>query len=88
MIQTLTAVISGQQQISAKIDSQQSLKAELLMPLHDKYPDYQGETEFTPSEDEQIIPVAGKSVLENIKINPIPNNYGLITWNGAILTVS
>ena len=24
----------------------------------------------------------------NITINPIPSNYGLITWNGSILTVS
>lgn len=49
---------------------------------------YTGEYEFTPSDTEQIINVSGKTPLQNIKINPIPNNYGLITWNGAYLFIS
>ena len=24
----------------------------------------------------------------NVTVNPIPSNYGLITWNGSVLTVS
>lgn len=49
---------------------------------------YTGEYEFTPSDTEQIINVSGKTPSQNIKINPIPNNYGLITWNGAYLLIS
>lgn len=49
---------------------------------------YTGETEVTPSEETQVLFTAGKVVEQNIKINPIPSNYGLITWNGSILTVS
>lgn len=49
---------------------------------------YTGEYEFTPSETEQIIRVSGTTPSQNIKINPIPNNYGLITWNGAYLFIS
>lgn len=49
---------------------------------------YTGEYEFTPSDTEQIINVSGKTPSQNIKINPIPNNYGLITWNGAYLFIS
>ena len=52
------------------------------------YPTYEGEIFFTPSQSEQIIPVGHKVTLNNITIAPIPNNYGLITWNGATLTVS
>lgn len=49
---------------------------------------YAGPYEFTPSEQEQTIPIRGKIGLQNITIGAIPNNYGLITWNGSVLTVS
>ena len=49
---------------------------------------YDGPYEFTPSQEEQTIQINGKTAVRNITINPIPNNYGLITWNGAVLTVS
>ena len=51
-------------------------------------PAYTGQTEVTPSAEEQILYTANKTVLENIVINPIPSNYGLISWNGSTLTVS
>ena len=49
---------------------------------------YDGAYEWTPTDALQTIEIANKKALENIKINPIPSNYGLITWNGSTLTVS
>ena len=49
---------------------------------------YEGAYEFTPSDDEQTILIAGQIAEQNIKINPVPQNYGRIEWNGATLTVS
>ena len=49
---------------------------------------YNGATEFTPSDEAQTIEIAGKTATQNITINPIPSNYGKITWNGSALTVS
>ena len=49
---------------------------------------YDGAYEFTPTQETQTVPTAEKLLLENITINPIPNNYGLITYNGAFITVS
>lgn len=49
---------------------------------------YDGPTEFTPSGSTQTIAIADKKALTDITINPIPSNYGLITWNGSELTVS
>lgn len=49
---------------------------------------YDGSYEFTPSESTQTIEIADKRALTDITINPIPSNYGLITWNGSELTVS
>lgn len=51
-------------------------------------PVYEGEYEFTPSQNEQIVEISDKLAKENIIINPIPNNYGLVTWNGGIITIS
>ena len=49
---------------------------------------YEGEYVFTPSDEEQIIQTNNKVLLDNITINPIPSNYGKITYNGRTLTVS
>ena len=51
-------------------------------------PVYPGPTEFTPSAEKQTIGVSGYRLKENITINPIPSNYGLITWDGSTLMVS
>lgn len=55
---------------------------------HTEFPAYDGETAFTPSAEAQTIPVKNTVLLSDITINPIPSNYGLITWNGSTLTVS
>ena len=49
---------------------------------------YSGPLEVTPSQAEQVLHTAGKSMPADVVINPIPSNYGLITYNGSILTVS
>lgn len=49
---------------------------------------YSGPTEVTPSGIAQILNTNGKAMASNITINPIPSNYGLITWDGTVLTVS
>lgn len=51
-------------------------------------PEYEGPYEFTPTEETQTVECENMLTTENIVINPIPNNYGLITWNGSIITVS
>lgn len=50
--------------------------------------DYDGPYDFTPSSELQTIETTGFRMTDNVTINPIPNNYGLITWNGSIITVS
>lgn len=49
---------------------------------------YDGPVVITPSLDQQELQTAGTLVRDNIIVEPIPSNYGLITWNGAVLTVS
>ena len=52
------------------------------------YPEYTGPTDFTPAAVAQRFETAGMMMREDVVIEAIPNNYGLITWNGSTLTVS
>lgn len=72
--------------ISGSLSGQGTLNGVISMPS--VIPEYSGEYTITPSDTEQEIPVGGLLAKQNFIINPIPNNYGLITWNGATLTVS
>lgn len=49
---------------------------------------YTGEYIVTPSAVQQTLETAGKILRENVIVEPIPSNYGLITWNGSTLLVS
>lgn len=49
---------------------------------------YTGEYIINPSESEQVLMTKNKYLINNLIVNPIPNNYGKITWDGSVLTVS
>lgn len=49
---------------------------------------FTGSYSVTPSGETQILETKNLRMTDNVTIEPIPNNYGLITWNGAFLTVS
>lgn len=55
---------------------------------HSEYPDYDGETVFTPTEYTQTIPTGHTVLLSDITINPIPSNYGRITYAGGIISIT
>lgn len=49
---------------------------------------WDGEYEITPSNETQTLATKDKAMRENLVINPIPNNYGLITYNGYEIRVT
>lgn len=49
---------------------------------------YGGEYEVTPSTEPIVISTRQKYLSENITVNPIPHNYGLVSWNGLGLRIS
>lgn len=64
------------------------IKGGLNIPKIIYPPTYTGAVEVTPTNETQILNTNETYLTSNITINPVPNNYGLITWNGSILTVS
>ena len=51
-------------------------------------PAYEGPYTVTPTQSEQRLQTTGKKMTADVVVGAIPNNYGLITWNGSVLTVS
>lgn len=51
-------------------------------------PTYEGPYEATPTSDTQVFATGRKLMVREFTVNPIPSNYGLVTWNGQTLTVS
>ena len=65
-----------------------SLSVENVRNIYIERPEYQGEYTVTPGAVAQILETNGKRMTSNVTVGAIPNNYGLITWNGSVLTVS
>lgn len=49
---------------------------------------YSGEYTLTPTGETQIFNTEGLMMTRNITVNPIPSNYGLVTYDGSVITIS
>lgn len=49
---------------------------------------YTGDYTVTPQAEAIALYTNDKRMTDNVTVNPIPNNYGLITWDGSVLTIS
>lgn len=76
---TLHACFQGADTLDA------SLNSTVYIPVVDVY---EGPYEATPTQFTQTLSTEGFTMAQNVIIHPIPSNYGLITYNGSILTVS
>lgn len=61
---------------------------ERVRVIYEERPAYEGDYAVTPSGSEQILRTNGLRMTGDITVAPIPQNYGLVTWNGAFLTIS
>lgn len=84
----LTGTLTAPATIQGSLSNPQGIQAMLSIPNAILPPAYEGPTEVTPSSAEQILETANLYMQANIKVNPIPSNYGLITYNGSTITVS
>lgn len=78
-------VLDGELSLNVQIDGE---AANVIRVRDFVYPVYDGATEVTPTAAEQVLYTANRTTLSDIIINPIPSNYGSITWNGSYITVS
>ena len=70
-------------------ENQINVAAAVITPVYSREVEYyDGQYEFEPSNNAQIIQIKKLMAAADIIINPIPSNYGLITWSGAGIRVS
>ena len=78
------------QTLNVSVNSQ-SMGASTGTPIAREYVErdpYDGAYVITPSAEVQTLLTENLRMTDNVTINPVPSNYGLITWNGSTLTVS
>lgn len=82
--------IEDEPEIQFEIDDEDGIDFETGDPviLSSVFPDYEGAYHFTPSPETQTLETRNRVMRERIVIDPIPRNYGLITYNGRTITVS
>lgn len=85
--QTIEAGLSAPQDMSGDLSPAQNMEGELHIAPTPGIEYYEGEYEFTPAETIQTVPIIGKTATRNITVNPIPLNYGRLSWDGGRLTV-
>lgn len=84
----ISGSLHGTGRLSGALSGGGRLSGGISKPTMAQVEEYTGAYEFTPTQGTQVIEIANKKATADITINPIPSNYGLITWNGAVLTVS
>ena len=89
-----TVVLDGDIGLNIVIDGAADLvlahdgESGIVTQVHDQRPVYHGEVDITPGAEAVTLSTRGKLMTDDIIVEPIPENYGLIAWNGSTLTVS
>lgn len=73
--------------ISVKTQPLHAMKIDTAIINWDGDP-YHGPYEVTPTAGTQILHTENMHMNHDVVINPIPSDWGHITWDGAVLTVS
>ena len=84
----LSGVLTPAETIFGKLASSKNIIGQLTVPQYVLPPLYAGSVEITPSSEEQVLETNGTYLTSDITVKPIPQNYGLITWDGSTITVS
>lgn len=84
----LIGTITPRAPIGGGISARGALAGTIAISQGVRYPEYDGPTSFAPTGEAQTVRTSGYVMTSDLTIGPIPSNYGLITWNGAVLTVS
>lgn len=78
-----TNVVNKKSQINATISGGAVISASLLSSRIRA----QKKTAIPTTSRQEITPDAGYNALSAVTVEPIPNNYGEIIWNGAVMIV-
>lgn len=86
--ESLSFTLASAEALSFELSNGNDIEFTLTTPSQIGVDNYEGPYEVTPSANEQILNTRNLRTTDNITISAIPENYGLITWDGAKLKVS
>lgn len=69
-------------------DDEIALDIEHVREVYRDLPDYEGPYTVTPSAESQTLLTDNKRMAGDIVIEAIPQNYGKVSYNGSILTIT
>ena len=84
----ITGSISARAGVSGEISTQAGIGGTLVIPEEVLPERYEGAYTVTPSGQEQRLRTEGMMMRGDVIIEPIPQNYGLVTWDGIKITIS
>ena len=84
----LTGVLTPSATLSGVLTAGATLSGSLSITRGVNPDVYDGAYEIIPSPYEVTLPTEGLMMSHDVVIQPIPSYYGLISWNGSVLTVS
>ena len=80
---------ASSQNVPVAVDDATAIQSEIGVAYYSVQGEiYDGSYSVVPSDHEQILQTANKAMLRDFVIAPIPSNYGKITYNGSVITVS
>lgn len=74
--------------LQGTLQSTADLSADLTVPPIRGGIPYGGNYEITPTEEIQVLETRGKILSRNITIQPIPTDYGKVTWTSGHLLIT
>jgi len=88
MVCGIEVIIPSCEAVETEVITPELLTAEVLpLGVRDVTVSYEGQYEFTPTDELQTIEIEGLKATQNITINPVPSDYGHIAWDGSTLMV-
>lgn len=87
-VHNITGSLTPVQDISGRIGSPTRVSGDARKAEIEFVPAYEGDYIVIPSRQAQTLSVKDMKMSQDIVVEPIPQNYGLISWNGSVLTVS
>ena len=80
---SISVVLDGDMSAGAVLDGDLGVFQKVV-----EAPPYTGPLTATPGAQPQTFETAGLMLPGDFVVEAVPNNYGLITWNGSTITVS
>lgn len=75
-------------QLIGNLSKTEGLTGDLSVPERSGGVPYEGDYEITPGEEPIVLNTTGKVMLQDLTIEPIPTDYGKVTWTSGHLFIS